>query len=112
MLEDWFVGIPIYNFNYGYLSIVNRKIFALLMRGSDGMKFGPLDWRVAGKPLYLLKEQWFYSIIALILFEIGVFSFIKRNFFNPIWNCLHRICNAICSKVCCCCNKNEAVNIM
>jgi len=54
MLEEWFVGIPIYNFNFGYLSIVNRKIFALLMRGTDGMKFGPLDWRVGGKPLYLL----------------------------------------------------------
>jgi len=54
MLEELFVGIPIYNFNFGYLSIVNRKIFALLMRGTDGMKFGPLDWRVGGKPLYLL----------------------------------------------------------
>jgi hypothetical protein len=33
MLEDWFVGMPIYNFNFGYLSIANRKIFALLMKG-------------------------------------------------------------------------------
>jgi hypothetical protein len=56
MLEVWFDCIPIYNFNFGYLSIVNRKIFALLLKGKDGMNFGPLDYRVAGKPLGLLQD--------------------------------------------------------
>jgi len=94
MLEDWFVWMPVYNFNFGYLSIVNREIFSLLMRnhrlGHDTMKFGPLDWRVAGKPLYLLQNQMIYSLIALVLFEVGLFRYLKRKVFNRVFDSIHR----------------------
>lgn len=45
------------------------------------------------------------------MFEIGVFSLLKRIFVSPFWNCFHRICSAIWSKVGCC-NKDQTLNIM
>jgi len=44
--------MPIFNFNYGYLSIVNRKLFAMMFRGKISKNFkDPLDYRVAGRSL-------------------------------------------------------------
>ena len=42
---------------------------------------------------------------------MGVFSFIKRKFFYPIWNCFHRVSHIIYIKVCCG-GKNENLDIM
>jgi len=47
------------------------------------MNFGPLDWRVAGKPLSLLQDQWCYSLVVLILFESGVVYYFKRKTIDP-----------------------------
>jgi hypothetical protein len=50
-LKWYFTFIPIYNMNYGYISICNRAaIEAVEKLNKDSLK--PLDWLCAGESLY------------------------------------------------------------
>lgn len=52
-LKQYFVLVPIYNINYGYISITNRHIIEALDKLPKG-SLQPLDWECAGEALYML----------------------------------------------------------
>ena len=74
-LEKWFIAAPIFNLNYGYVSIVNRRILALI-RNKDENHYGPLDHVISGKSIYNLQKLWLFCWVFVILAELGVFSMI------------------------------------
>lgn len=72
-LEKWFKAAPVFNLNYGYVSIVNRRILALL-RNKDEDHYKPLDTVIAGKSIQSLQKLWVICWVFVILAELGVFG--------------------------------------
>ena len=76
-LKEWFIFAPIFNLNYAYLNIVNRKIIARLGK-KDPEAVRILDWEVTGRYIFILQCFWVFLLILLALFELEVFAKILR----------------------------------
>lgn len=89
-LEKWFIAAPIFNLNYGYVSIVNRRILALI-RNKDENYYKPLDNAIAGKSVYSLQKLWLFCWVFVILAELGVFTVISDPITKPLGKLFNKI---------------------
>lgn len=53
-LEKYFIYIPVFNMNYGYISIVNRKVYELMFQKQGEFVNNPYHWELAGKSIYYM----------------------------------------------------------
>lgn len=72
-LRYGFYAIPIFSLVYGYISIANRKITAVLNRmAPDALT--PFDMLIAGPALYFLLGAIVFYWLLVILYELKVFD--------------------------------------
>jgi hypothetical protein len=95
MLKMYFVGAPIFNMNYAFLSISNRKILELIARESG---WQPLDFLVAGESIewmiWLGKVSWAF----VILVETGLIGMILRPIVKLMFNAQYYFCLTLSRK--------------
>ena len=84
MLAEYFYYWPIYNLNLAYLSIINRKMVALLKYKTDEESLQPLDWDVAGEPIYNMKLCLYICIAFLLVIELGFYNHLIRPMIEPL----------------------------
>ena len=85
---------PVFNLNFGYLSIANRSIIALLNNKNEDY-FDPMDHQIAGKSVKMLQLLWLFFWVFVVLAEIGVFSAVTKPIFNPIHRAVHYMCKSL-----------------
>ena len=72
MLAQYFYPWPIYNLNLAYLSIINRKMVALLKKlDEDALK--PLDWEVSGEHIYNMYGCCLVCFLFVLIIEMGFY---------------------------------------
>ena len=83
MLAEYFYPWPIYNMNLAYLSIINRKMVALLkLLEEDSLQ--PLDWEVSGEHIYNLYGCLIFCFLFILITEMGFYQFVVRPIIDPI----------------------------
>lgn len=83
MLTEYFYPWPIYNLNLAYLSIINRNMVALLRRQPED-SLQPLDWEVAGEPIYNLKCCLVFCLCFVLVIELGFYAFVIKPLVEPL----------------------------
>ena len=84
--SPYFVYIPIYNMNMGYLSILNRETIELLMKlPKDSLVNNPLAWEIGGEPIYMLRCSGVTCLFVIILFELGTYEKLIRPWAWPLY---------------------------
>ena len=83
-LKQYFYYWPIYNLNFGYLSISNRKMIELLKKMPPN-SLQPLDWQCAGEAIYDLGLCFGFCFIFILLAELGFFKMLSKPVLRPAW---------------------------
>ena len=83
-LKQYFYLWPIYNLNFGYLSISNRKMIELLKKmPADSLE--PLDWECAGEAVHDLGRCFAFCLVFVLLAELGFFRMLSKPVLRPAW---------------------------
>ena len=82
MLTEYFYQWPIYNLNLAYLNIINREMVALLKQHRGSLD--PLDWEVAGEPIYNMLCCMAFCFLFVLAIEMGLYQFLIRPFIDPL----------------------------
>ncbi len=83
-LKGYFFYWPIYNLNFGYLSISNRKMIELFKR-MEPDSLQPLDWMCAGECIYDLILCFCFCVVFVLLAELGFFKRLSTPVLRPAW---------------------------
>ena len=83
-LRGYFYYWPIYNLNFGFLSISNRKMIELLKRMPAG-SLQPLDWDCAGEAVHDLGLCFACCLVFVVLAELGFFKMLSKPVLRPAW---------------------------
>jgi hypothetical protein len=89
-LKTYFTYVPIYNINYGYISISNRYILEAINKLPKG-SMEPYDWECAGETLLMLKYAAGLSLFFIVLIENNILSLGLRPFMKPVFTHLEMI---------------------
>ena len=82
-LRGYFKYVPLYNMNFGYISITNRQIveaFQNLPKNS----LEPLDWECAGENIHMIKVICVISLLVILAIENNVLKVGLRPMLKPI----------------------------
>ena len=82
-LKSYFRYVPVYNMNFGYISITNRQIveaFQNLPKNS----LEPLDWECAGENVYMIQLICVISLLVTAAIENNVIKVGLRPMLRPI----------------------------
>ena len=84
--SPYFVYIPIYDLNMGYLSILNRETIELLMKlPKDSLVMDPMAWEIGGEPIYMLRCSAGACLSVIILCELGTYEKCIRPWAWPLY---------------------------
>jgi hypothetical protein len=82
--------VPIYNLNYGYISISNRQILEIIKEKPLGT-LQPLDWECAGECLWMLKMAGAVSLLSILVIENNLVVVGLRPLVKPVMTHLEMI---------------------
>ncbi len=75
--------MPIYNLNYGYISILNRFIVEALNK-KEVNSLQALDWECAGQSLFMIQLAFGICTVLIVLVENNIFTLGFRPLLKPI----------------------------
>ena len=90
VLQSYFVYVPIYNLNMGYIRIINRGVLELLKKMKKDSLL-PYDWECAGESLYMIQMSLLFCFAWLVIGELNIVGDMIRPITRPLYSYLYMI---------------------